>query len=256
MILLQTLPLPVVGLGILIALLLAMEAGFLLQRRMKARHPGKSAAAAAPDYLLSAVLGLLALLLGFTFSLTLNRYEARRDLVVQEANAIGTTWLRAQLLEGPNRMAMSNLLRAYAKARIDWSHDPAPVPDSGATEAIQKKLWAETGVAIRTEPSAQLSNGLMVAMNESFDVASARGVARSAHIPDEVLAMLLLYAILSSGMLGHIMANRAQPHRGATTLLLALVSLAMVLILDVDRPLGGAIQVSQKPLEDLRASMK
>lgn len=256
MALLQTLPLPVLGLGILIALLLGMEAGFRLKRRAGTGGAGRATASAAPEYLLSAVLGLLALLLGFTFSLTLNRYEARRDLVVQEANAIGTTWLRAQLLEEPNRTAMSRLLRSYVEARVKWSDDPAPVPDTGTTETIQKKLWAETGIAIRTEPSVQLSNGLMLAMNESFDIASARGVARSAHIPDEVLAMLLLYATLSAGMLGHLMASRTQPHRGATTLLLALVSLAMVLILDVDRPLGGAIQVSQKPLEDLRARMK
>jgi hypothetical protein len=108
---LATLPLMGIGLVILVALLAAATIGYrghiwLRQRRGETDTESH-------DHLLSAVLGLLALLLGFTFSLALNRYEARRDLVVQEANAIGTTWLRAQLLEPPNSAAMSNLLRSY-----------------------------------------------------------------------------------------------------------------------------------------------
>jgi len=99
-----TLPLTVIALAILAALVVAATIGYrghvwLLQRAGESESESH-------DYLLSAVLGLLALLLGFTFSLALNRHEDRRNLVVQEANAIATAWLRTQILEPPNKEAM------------------------------------------------------------------------------------------------------------------------------------------------------
>lgn len=252
----QTAPLPLAGLILFAALLAGLEAGYLAHHRLARRRTDGAPSLGAPDHLLSAVLGLLALLLGFTFSLALNRYEARRDLVLQEANAIGTTWLRAQLLEEPGRTEVSGLLRRYADARLHWSEDKAPVPALGPTATLQSGLWAATGTAIRTDHAQIVSRGLMEAMNQSFDLANARSVARAAHIPEEVVGMLLLYAVLSAAMLGYMMAAREQPHRTATILLLLLVTLALILILDVDRPLGGAITVSQQPMEDLRASMR
>jgi len=96
----------------------------------------------------------------------------------------------------------------------------------------------------------------MEAMNGSFDLASARAAARAAHIPGRVLGILLLYAVLSMVLLGYILAANGRPHRVATGLLLVLLTLALVVILDLDRPRSGAIQVSQQPLEDLRASLQ
>jgi hypothetical protein len=253
---LETIPLIAVGLIIFALLLAGVEFGYRSHGWLQGRGGAGASRHDGPEHLLSAVLGLLALLLGFTFSLALNRYEARRDLVLQEANAIGTTWLRAQLLEEPNRTAMSKLLRDYVDARIVWSVSTDARPSLVATSAIQQKLWVITGAAVRTDSSAQLSRGVMDAMNGSFDLASARTVARSAHIPDRVLHILLLYAILSVVMLGYIQAANGRPHRVATTLLLVLLTLALIVILDVDRPRSGAIQVSQQPLEDLRQSLR
>jgi hypothetical protein len=250
---LQEAPLLAVGAGVLIVLLLAVEVGYRGHRWI-ARRRGDDTLEDGQGHLLSAVLGLLALLLGFTFSLSLNRYEARRELVLQEANAIGTTYLRSQLLEEPNRTAVGGLLRHYVDARLAWSNSDAAEPDPAATNALQQKLWAATGVAIRTDPSPQLTRGLMDAMNDSFDAASSRTAAREAHIPDRVLSILLLYAILSSVMLGYVLSVSGRPHRGATVLMLVLLTLALVVILDLDRPRNGAIQVSQRPLEDLKAS--
>src|SRR5678816_4889579 len=106
---LYTLPLGVIALAILVALLAAAALGYrghrwLLERRGETDTESH-------DHPLAAVLGLLALLLGFTFSLSLNRYESRRELVVQEANALGTAWLRAQLLDPSNRTNVSGVLR-------------------------------------------------------------------------------------------------------------------------------------------------
>jgi hypothetical protein len=251
---LESAPLILVGLLLLAALLAAFELGYRGHGWLKAdragmRHEG-------PDYLLSAVLGLLALLLGFTFSMALGRYEMRRDLVVQEANAIGTIWLRAQLIEGPARGDLLGQIPAYLDARIAWSEDGEDIKALAKADALQHRLWTATGLAVRSDPSVQLSRGLMDAMNEAFDVASARVVGRSAHIPERVLGTLLLYAVISVVMLGYIQAAGGRAHRLATALLLVLLTLAVVVILDLDRPRGGAIQVSQQPLLDLRASMR
>ena len=252
---LEKAPLPVLGLLVLAILAISVEAGYRGQawliRKRPADHPSDG-----QNHLLSAILGLLALLLGFTFSLGLSRYEARRAMVVQEANAIGTTWLRAQLLEEPNRTAMSGPLRAYVDARIAWSMSGADDADLAATNALQAKLWTATGAAIRTDPSPQLSRAVMDAMNDSFDAASARAAERAAHIPNRVFDVLLLYAVLSMLMLGYTLAVGGRPHRIATGMVLVLLSLAVVVILDLDRPRGGSIQVSQQPLVDLKASLR
>jgi hypothetical protein len=251
---LETLPLAVIAPAILAALLAAATIGY--RGHLWLLHRSGETEPESHDHLLSAVLGLLALLLGFTFSLALNRYEARRDLVVQEANALGTTWLRAQLLEPANKTAMSALLRSYLDARLAWSEADAAPDASRRTAALQQKLWAATGQAIRSDPNPQLSRGLMDAVNQSFDLASARAAGRLAHVPDRVLTVLLLYAVLSAAMLGYTSAAKGRPQRIATISVLVLLTLALVMILDIDRPRSGAIQISQQPLEELKQSWR
>jgi len=253
---LHTVPLLVIGLLFLALLFAGVEVGYLGYGWLKRRTKTPAAPESGQDHLLSAVLGLLALLLGFTFSLALDRYEVRRDLVLQEANAIGTTWLRVQLLQEPNRSNMRALLREYVDARLAWSEGSETVKVEERTQVAQEKLWQVMGVTMRTDPQFELSKGVMDAMNSTFDLANSRVVARSAHIPGQVLAILLLYAFLSMVLLGYILAINGQPHRIATGLLLVLLTLALVVILDLDRPLNGAIQVSQAPLVALKDSLR
>lgn len=248
---LDDLPLAVIAPAMLASLLAAATVGYRGHRWLLKRC-GETTTE-SHDHLLSAVLGLLALLLGFTFSLALNRYEARRELVVQEANALGTTWLRAQLLDAPNKAAISGLLRDYLDLRLNWSESDGPLV---RTSVLPSKLWVAMGQVVRSEPNPQLSRGLMDSMNESFDLASARTAARSAHVPDRVLAVLLLYALLSAAMLGYTSAAKGKPQRIATATVQLLLTLALVMILDIDRPRSGSIQVSQRPLEELRQSWR
>ena len=244
-------PLGLIAFAILLALLAAAEAGYHGHRwLLKRRGEGGGD---SHDHLLTAILGLLALLMGFTFSLALNRYEARRELVVQEANALGTTWLRAQLAEPAHKVEISGLLRDYLNVRLAWSEAATPQVDARADE-LQRKLWAATGQVVRTD--SQLSRPLIDAMNQSFDLAATRAAMRSAHVPDRVLDVLLLYALLSAAMLGYASAAKGKPQRIATSAVMLLLTLAMVMILDIDRPRSGAIQVSQQPLEELKQSWR
>jgi len=251
---LGSLPLTVIAPAILAALTVAATIGY--RGHVWLLHRAGETESESHDYLLSAVLGLLALLLGFTFSLALNRHEDRRNLVVQEANAIDTAWLRAQILEEPNKEAISQLLRAYLDARLDWSETDDTGVLSARTVMLQQKLWAATGQAVRTEPNAQVTRALMDPMNQSFDLASARSAAGAAHVPNRVLTVLLLYAVLAAAMLGYTAAAKGRPQRIATLCVLVAMTLALVMILDIDRPRSGAIQVSEQPLEELQQSWR
>lgn len=252
---LESLPTLVIGLVILLSLSGAVALGYhgkiWLQRRSKPSPESES----GPDHLLSAALGLLALLLGFTFSMALNRFDTRRDLVVQEANALGTTWLRIQLLNEPDRSDMSDLLRRYVDMRLLWSEAAYGRATEGQALVLQDELWTAMGKALRGDSPALLTRGVMDSLNESLDLAVARKAERSAHIPDTVLLVLLLYAVLSMIMMGSVLAVSRQSHRGETALLLILLTLAHMVILDLDRPRTGAIQVSQQPMEELQRSM-
>lgn len=252
----DTLPLAVIGLSILIALAVAMDVGRRWQSLLSKRAASHDESGAVPDHLLTAMLGLLALLLGFTFSLALNRYEDRRALVVAEANALGTAFLRSQLLQAPVRDRLGALLSAYVDVRVDWSRRAAAGADDSRQEALQHRIWAEVGRAIRSDPSQQLTRGLMDAVNESFDLAASRAVERSAHIPGAVLEILCLSAALAALMLGYAIGASGTRHRLAALLLLLLLALALTMIFDLERSVSGTIQVSQEPLELLRASMR
>lgn len=252
----ESFTLPLTGLAVLVILAGAVALGYYYKLRLR-RHaeaqPGD--AKSGPDHLLTAALGLLALLLGFSFSMSLIRYETRRDLVVQEANALGTTWLRIQLLNEPDRSGMSSVMKRYVDARLLWSENPAEEAAGAGAIALQDELWASMGKAFRGDSPALLTRGVMDALNQSLDLALNRQALRSAHIPDTVLVVLLLYMVLSMVMMGSVMAASRQPHRAETSLLLILLTLAYVVIIDLDRPRAGSIQVSQQPMEQVQASM-
>lgn len=255
MVSLEPLPLLVIGLVIFLILAGAVALGYHGKVWLQRRSAPSDATKSGPDHLLSAALGLLALLLGFSFSMALNRFDTRRDLVVQEANALGTTWLRIQLLNEPDRSDMSQLLKRYVDARLIWSEVSADATDTGPAQALQDELWTAMGKALRGDSPALLTRGVMDSLNESLDLAAARKAVRSAHIPDTVLLVLLLYAVLSMIMMGSLLAVSRQTHRGETALLLILLTLAHMVILDLDRPRTGAILVSQQPMEELQRSM-
>ncbi|MBB1115874.1 hypothetical protein H4O09_02180 [Stenotrophomonas sp. W1S232] len=112
--------------GFFALLFIARETGALLRRRVERRHAGSQD---TDTFSLSAVL---ALLIGFTFSLALQRYDARRELVIAEANALGTTWLRSDLLEPAPRQQLRQVLRRYVANRVAFGAAPTPMPNGGS----------------------------------------------------------------------------------------------------------------------------
>ena len=241
-------PLWLLALVFFASLIVAREVGAYVRRRRG------SSATDTDAFAMTSVLGLFALLIGFTFSIALSRYEERRVLVVKEANALGTTWLRTQLLDSPDRERMQAQLRRYVDARLAFGkarNADEELQQQRRTEALQNELWTtlmSATASFRDTPRASL---LVSTTNDSIDLAAERFATRQAHVPPRILRMLWLFALLAAAMAGYERAS----HRRSTTLLLALFTLAAALVIDLDRLSTGMINVPQQPMLDLRDSM-
>src|SRR5690349_2797130 len=137
----------------------------------------------------------MALMLAFTFAMAVSRYDERKALVVDEANAIGTTWLRAQMLNEPYRSELLRLLPAYVDARIafyDAEADPAHIDAAhGDALRLQEKLWAVATEVVRQEPRAAPEGLFIETLNDVIDLSEKRLQALDNTVPAPVLYLLL-----------------------------------------------------------------
>lgn len=253
-------PLWLLGLVLLAGMIAAACGGHELcgLRRRKAGHAkgeGKSLED-QESYIVSAVLGLLALLLGFTFSLATDRFEARRALVVDHANAIGTAFLQSQLLGEPHRTRLSGLLVAYTANAVALGNAPRGQTQKllDADDRIITQIWAATASGFDSIRPLAFSSTFVESFNHLIDMDGARRALRATHVPTEVFAVLLLYLIVAAGVLGYVLSGTSG--RLTAGFLLGLITLSLLLILDIDRPTAGNIHESQKPMEDLLVSLR
>ena len=206
----------------------------------------------------AALLGLVALILAFGLSLAVGRYEARRSAVVAEANAIGTTYLRAQLIAEPARSRSLDLLRRYTDLSLRMSHE---VPNSAsmkrttaAQSVLQRRLWRLAGEAISAAPTASAPRLYVETLNEMIDQETVRVSALNNRVPGAVLGLEVIGAAVVVGLLALYLAVLG---RGLLAAIVAagLVTLLLLVTFDLDRPTRGLIKVPATPLESLRASM-
>lgn len=239
-------------------ILLVMEAGFRIGRRSQ-QVMGDSFKGQV-NAIQGAVLGVLALMLGFTFSLALQRYDSRSAAAVDEANAIGTAYLRSQLLPANIRGEAGTLLREYLDLRvraggIDLSHngDREPLLERAATTTEQ--LW-QLALKAAEQDGRPVTSGLFIqSLNDMIDAYGKRDAALNRHVP-EVVFFLLFLTFLMAGVI-HGYANGIEHNRASfpTVMMVALIVLLVFLIIDLDRPRRGFIQVNQQSMEDLQLSM-
>lgn len=236
------------SLALLVLMVIGREAGYALNRvRLSRGHADGDDSKV--DFALGAVLGLLALLIGFTFSLALERYETRRTLVVSEANAMGTTWLRFDLLEPDARDKTRDLMRQYASARLAYGLADSTERQAEASKRaddIQVRLWGEIVTAVTPYRSTAFPQVLLNPANEMIDLAGERKAAAAAHVPARLMGTLAVYCIVAAGLTGYLRGS----FRSATTLVFVLVALALGLVVDLDLPNKGLIHVPQEPIAD------
>ena len=237
----------------LIVVLTASEIGRWLG--LRARDRGGDSVAT----LESAVLGLLALMLGFTFAMALSRFEDRRDAILHEANAIGTTALRARLLPAPHNAEAVKLLRDYVQIRLDLTQRiPSPTELNAAitrSNAIQEGLWQQAR-AVAAVDEGLVPTGLFIqSLNEMIDKQEERLTAVRNRIPNIVLAALYAVAAIAAAFAGYANGLGARPSRIPVYVIIILICGVILLIQDLDRPGTGFITVSQQPMIDTAASI-
>lgn len=208
-------------------------------------------------YVVSSVMGLLALLIGFTFSMAVDRFDTRRERVLLEANAIGTTYFRAQLLDEPHRARMSRLLVDYTDTRIALA-DAGPGKRREDLLASSNRqvtgLWAATVAAWPTIKGLDFSSSFLESMNQLTEMDAARQASRHARVPGQVYLLLFVYQFVAAGVLGYVLIGPRG--RYTATCLLVLFGLSLVLVIDIDRPARGGIRETQGPMLMLRDSLK
>jgi hypothetical protein len=255
-----SLSVPVTGAAVLAMMLLGAGAGVALHRwqaKKGARQEKESDESIAQEgYLIAAVLGTLGLLLAFSFGMVLNRYETRRELVVQEANAIGTAYLRTQLLDEPYRNRLSRLLVDYAANRVDL----ASAAEGAQNRYIEKNdrlltaMWAQVKAARESALSHGVTTALLQTFNEVIDLDTERKVAWELRLPPEILALLISYIVVTSVVIGYQIDGPRG--RRAAVVLFALLALSITFLTDINRPMSGQSRESQKPMLMLLQSLR
>jgi hypothetical protein len=207
----------------------------------------------------SALLGLLALMIAFTFAMALSRFEARRDAVLNEANAIGTASQRAHLLPAPYSTETQKLLREYVQIRLDITQrvsSPAELEVAIArSNQIHQALW-QVAKAVAAKDNGLVPTGLFIqALGEMGDSQSKRLAALRNRVP--VIVLLTLYGVATAAGLftGYANGLGARPSRFPAYLTIVLVCVMLLLIQDLEKPGTGFFSVSQQPMLDTAAGI-
>lgn len=251
----------VVGLfagGLFAGMLLFLEAGrHLGERRLEADPQGARTGLGAVE---GAVFALMGLLIAFSFSGAASRFDQRRHLIVEEANAIGTAYLRLDVLPADTQAKMKDLFRRYLDTRLEVYRS---LPDLAAARAaldrsaaLQGEIWVAAVEATQSEPSSRIL--VLPALNAMIDITTTRTVATQIHPPTIIFAMLGFVALACALFAGYAMAgskSRSLVHGVGFVIIL---TLTVYVILDLEFPRMGLIRVdaTDKVLADLRENMK
>ena len=209
-----------------------------------------------------AVMGLMALLVSFTFANASGKFDARRLLAVDDVNAIGTAYLRLDLLEPPLRAELQQDFRDYLDARLEiYSFLPdldAATKAVGRAKALQQQIWVKAAQGCEKEPYLAACIILLPALNEMFDIANKRFAYSQIHPPGMVLGLLIVVALLSSLLTGYRMKNIKITHSLHIISYVIIIAFTIYVIIDIDYPRLGFIRMDafDQSLIDLRASMK
>ena len=236
----------------ILLLYLAFGVGLRLGKYAQLRWADQSA---DPNLIAGASLSFLALLLAFVINYTIGSFTERRQLVVSEANAIGTAYLRAGTLPDTARTGSRQLLREYVDMRLDAIRIGKMRAAVVRSEQLQDRLWGLAEVSARENPSPTVSLYLS-SLNEVIDLHTARLSAEMDYrVPLPILLGLLGVSSLTMVLLGITDSYDERQNRIALIVLVLILSLAFLLIIGMDRSNSGLIQVSQRPLIDLQQKL-
>jgi hypothetical protein len=248
-----------VAIGLFLGMLACLEVGYRIGRyalnKNQASHEGTGTIGAA-------VFALLGLLLAFTFANGITRLDHRRELIIREANAIATGYLRLDLLPAKQRPEMRSLFRSYLDARLQVYER---LPDMQAAEAqiaeaalLQREIWSKAVVASEADPTENVARLLLPALNDMMDVTTSRTIALHTHLPLLIFGLSMIVALLSGLLAGYDMARRKKRAGFHGLLYAVVIALTVYTFLDLDYPRFGQIglKAADNALTQLRDSIR
>ena len=238
----------------LVVVFVSIGTGTALRRLMGVRASESDATGSV----VGATLGLLAFILAFSFSMAANRYDARKGLLLQEINAIDTTYLRAGLLDDRYRDLVRRQLADYVALRVKAVQQADTLAEAiGASEAIQQRLWAMVETMSREQTLTHAENLFIQSLNEMIDLQSMRVVVGLQYrIPSTIWFSLYVIAVLAMLAVGFQFGQASRRQYVVNVMLGAAFSAVITLIADLDRAGEGTVQVAQQPLLELHEKMK
>ncbi len=242
---------------VLLALLAAsLEVGFLVGHR--ALELGRQATSGVQlGAIQGAMLGLLGLLLGFSFAGASSRYMERQDLIVRDANAIGTAYLRADMLGEPYRSQLRKVLAEYVQHRVEASQNLSRgVSEKVLAEVDQfhRRIWKVTREGVTAKPSAMLA--VLMPVNELIDLNATRLAASRKHLPSLIMGLLVCCSMVAVGTIGFACGLAGGRSLPMTLSLVFLVAAALWTTIDMDYSRAGLIRLNDAPMEDLEESFQ
>lgn len=243
-----------VALAIFAGLLLAIEGGYRLGRlAVKAdRRSGDTKTGAHMGAVQGATLGLLGLLLGFSFAGSAGRYIERQDLITNEANAVSTAYLRAELLRAPHGVDLRLALREYVAHRIEASQSlrlSLREQDAARITDFHDRIWSAASKGVREQ--TELATPILNPVNDVLDLHASRVASGRKHLPGLVLGLLAMCSALAMASMGYGCGLMGRRNLSITAPLAVLIGAAMWTIIDLDYARIGLIQVSDQALIDL-----
>jgi hypothetical protein len=251
---LDTFPVPVVFLFIVATTWLAIEVGYRIGRKQVLR--GSAATDGSAGGIQGSILALLAFVLALTFNMALTRFEARKQIVMAEANAIGTCYLRAELLSSPLDSEIRALLREYVDVRVEIVQTLELATGIARSEELQADLW-QAAVRLSEEDASSFATLLFTqSLNDLIDIHEQRVVAGIYdRLPAAIIVVLYLVSILAMLAVGYFLAASGSRRTVANLALVLAFALVAILIVDLDRPGTGLFTTNQQAMLHLQASM-
>ena len=257
-------PMVLYNLSFPLVVALAIGMYFLLElgSRLGVKHlqQGKGQLKETLSVIDAPIFALFGLLVAFTFNSALSRFEGRRNMIVEEANNIGTAYLRLSLLPPDDCRALQQLFREYTDSRIRTYQ---LIPDTQAVVAeyqrsqnLQKDIWRESLLAVSKSPTTLVGMQLIPALNAMIDITNSRMSAMQFHPPMVIFGMLLVFCLISSLLVGYQLAGMEKGARVHKLLFIMTISLTCYVILDIEYPRVGLIRMDAADaiLRDVRTS--
>ena len=227
------------------------EIGFQVGHWYQARTPGVQEG--PTGVLVGSILALLAFLLAITMGMSSDRFDTRRGLVLEEANAVQTTYLRAGYLPEPASSEIRDLLREYVPLRIDPS-DPATVlANAQQSDALLLQIWSIAEAEAKVTQQGDLMAAFIESLNETIDLHESRVASIVyARVPAPILWLLFVGSVLTLAIVGYSAGLTRRRDLLSAIVLIVALGAVLALVIDLDQPRAGFVQVSQQPLIDLR----